>query len=263
MSGFVYPRLPLVFARARIDEIGAAVGKEGLRGVEALVTMGHPRAAPVATGGRVASTSRIADVRTAVLQAVEPWFRLGRISSDQVAAFDLTLGRALHERLEIIPADAAHDEVWSFLTLVVLPDVAVFRFPDMHVDRLIGTQRNALRRTWTRHEVLGDLLYSTDHPLGEDELVGLFERGNLARNRALVRRLATAVLKYDGTAARSEWARELYKRVTFQTGPRLLDALSDAELDAVIAGTETATPEGKAYRTGDRSNHETSGEDLT
>ena len=46
--------------------------------------------------------------------------------------------------LEIIPADAAHDETWNFLTLVVFPDVAVQRFPDMHVDRMIGTPRNVL-----------------------------------------------------------------------------------------------------------------------
>ena len=158
----------------------------------------------------------------------------------QAAAFDLALGHTLHEQLRIIPADAAHDETWSFLTLVVFPDVAVIRFPDMHVDRLIGTPRNILRRTWFRQEVLGDLLHSTDRPLGEDELVGLFERSALARNHALVRRLAVAVLAYDGPAARSEWARDLYKRVTFSTGPRLLDALSDAELDAIIHGTEVA-----------------------
>ena len=165
---------------------------------------------------------------------------MGAVPRSQAAAFDLTLGRALHEHLGIIPADAAHDETWSFLTLVVFPDVAVTRFPDMHVDRLIGTPRNVLRRTWFRQEVLGDLLHSTDRPLGEDELVGLFERSALARNRALIRRLAVAVLAYDGPVARSEWARDLYKRVTFTTGPRLLDALSDAELDAIIYGTEVA-----------------------
>ena len=183
----------------------------------------------------------IENVRAAVLETIEPWRRLGKVPRPQAAAFDLALGRTLHEHLRIIPADAAHDETWSFLTLVVFPDVAVIRFPDMHVNRLIGTPRNVLRRTWFRQEVLGDLLHSTDRPLGEDELVGLFERSALARNRALIRRLAAAVLAYDGPAARSEWARDLYKRVTFSTGPRLLDALSDAELDAIIYGTEVSS----------------------
>jgi hypothetical protein len=240
MSGLVYPRLPLPFAKARISEIAETVANGGVSGVQALARAEHPRAAPVATGGRVANSEHIANVRAAVLETVEPWWRLGAVPRPQAAAFDLALGSTLHEHLRIIPADAAHDETWSFLTLVVFPDVTVLRFPDMHVDRLIGTPRNILRRTWFRQEVLGDLLHSTDRPLGEDELVGLFERSAVARNHALIRRLAVAVMAYDGPTARSKWARDLYKRVTFSTGPRLLDVLSDAELDAVIHGTEVA-----------------------
>jgi hypothetical protein len=240
MSWLIYPRLSLPYAKALISEITETMSRDGLPGVQALAGVEHPRAAPVATGGRVASSEQIANVREAVLKVVAPWRQLGVVPRSQAAAFDLRLGRALHEHLRVMPADAAHGETWSFLTLVVFPDVAVIRFPDMHVDRLIGTQRNVLRRTWFRQEVLGDLLHSTDRPLGEDELVGLFERNSLARNRALIRRLAAAVLGYNGPLARSEWARDLYKRVTFATGPRLLDALSDAELDAIIYGTEVA-----------------------
>lgn len=242
MSRFVYPRLPLAFARARINEICAAIASDGIPGVQALASADHPRAAPVATGGRVASSTRITEVRAAILETTEPWRRLGRLLPAQVAAFDLALGRTLHESLEIVPADAAHTETWSFLTLIALPDIAVFRFPDMHVDRFIGGRRNVLRRPWIRQEVLGDLLHSADRPLGEDELVGLFERTKLARNRALIRRLAVAIMEYDGVSSRSEWVRELNKRVTFASGPRLLDALSDAELDALIRDAETAAP---------------------
>ena len=242
MSGFVYPRLPLPFAKARISEITEAMSSGGVSGVQALARVEHPHAAPVATGGRVADSDQIASVRATVLKEIEPWQRLGRVVRAQAAAFDLALGCTLHEHLRIIPADAAHDETWSFLTLVVFPDVAVLRFPDMHVDRLIGAPRNVLRRTWFRQEVLGDLLHSADRPLGEDELVGLFERSALARNRALIRRLAVAVLAYDGPTARSEWARVLYKRVTFSTGPRLLDALSDTELDEIIHGPRQVRP---------------------
>jgi hypothetical protein len=238
MNGLIYPRLPLPIAKVRISEIAETVSSGGVSSVQTLARVEHPRAAPVATGGRVANSEHIGNVRAAVLDTIEPWRRFGTVPRPQAAAFDLALGRTLHDQLRIIPADAAHDETWSFLTLVVFPDVAVIRFPDMHVNRLIGSPRNVLRRTWYRQEVLGDLLYSTDRPLGEDELVGLFERSALARDHALIRRLAAAVLAYDGSVARSDWARELYKRVTFSTGPRLLDALSDAELDAIIHGTE-------------------------
>lgn len=242
MSRFVYPRLPLPYARARISEITKTMADSGPSGVQALAATEHPHAAPVATGGRVANSKQIANVRMTVSETIRPWQRQGAVPRSQAAVFDLALGQTLHEHLQIIPADAAHDETWNFLTLIVLPDVAVLRFPDMHVNRLMGTQRNVLRRTWIRQEILGDMLHSADRQLGEDELVGLFERTAFARNHAIIRRLAAAVLAYDGSAARSVWARDLYKRVTYNTGPRILDALSDAELDALIYENEATPP---------------------
>ena len=243
MSRFVYPRLPLSFAKKRIAEIESALAKNGLRGVAELASTEHPRAAPVATGGRVADRTRIDGVRREVIHALEPWRTQEPVPRTEVATYDQALGRALHESLEIVPADAAHDETWSFLTLVVCPDIAVRRFPDMHDERMLGTPRNALRRTWLREEVIGDLQRTAERPLGEDELVGLFERSALARNRMLVRRLATAVLAYEGRG-RSDWARELYKHVTFATGPRLLDALPEDQLDDLISSAARAASGG-------------------
>jgi hypothetical protein len=238
VTRFVYPRLPLGIARARIDELTDARASGGIGAVAALAGVDHPRAAPVATGARVVSSAQIREFREAVLSQLQTWTTQADVPRNQAAAFDLTLGHVLHRHLEIVPADAAHSETWNFLTLIVLPDIAVVRFPDMHFDRMTGTPRNVLRRTWIREEVLGDLLRSSDRPLGEDELVGIFERSALARNRALVRRLAAAVLGYTGSSARSEWARELYKQVIFSTGPRLLDALTENELDDLIRGDE-------------------------
>jgi hypothetical protein len=239
MTRYVYPRLPLSIARARITELAEAYAAGGHKALAGLAEVGHPRATPVATGGQLATPDHIADVRQAVLTRLMRWTTQGQVTRNAAAAFDLELGQVLHQQLAIVPADAAHDGTWSFLTLIVLPDIAVLRFPDLHVDRLIGTPRNALRRTWLREEVLGDLLHGRERPLGEDEFVGLFERTALARNRPLVRRLAAAVLSYDQAAARSEWARDLYKRVTYATGPRLLDALTDEDLDALIQGHES------------------------
>ena len=239
MSRFVYPRLPLPFANKRMAEIKTTKEQSGLAGIERLVSFEHPRAAPVPTGGHAADRARIAGIRKVVTQALEAWRGQDEVSRSQVAAFDQALGRVLHEQLEIVPADAAHDETWNFLTLVVFPDVAVQRFPDMHADRMIGGQRNALGRTWFREEVIGDLLRSATRPLGEDELVGLFERTAVARNHTLVRRLAVTVLAYEGTG-RSAWARKLYKQVTFATGPRLLDSLSEDQLDNLIGAAARA-----------------------
>ncbi|WFE23301.1 hypothetical protein O7621_08395 [Solwaraspora sp. WMMD937] len=238
MSKFIYPRLPLAAAKIRIVEIAEAMESGGRDAVLKLADAAHPRSAPVATGGRVADPGTIADVRRAVLKDLEEGVLSGVVTRMNAAAFDVELGRTLHRNLAIVPADASHVDTWSFLTLVVFPDIAVARFPNLHMDRLVGTPRNVLRRTWLREEFLGDLLRSGERPLGEDELVGMFERSALARNQRVVQRLAVAVLSYKGPTARSEWARELYKRVTYATGPRLLDALTDSDIDLLIHGDE-------------------------
>lgn len=229
----LYPRLTVADSQIRIQELTDAYTNGGLPAVTALAQFEHHNAAPVATGGHVASLAKIQSVRAEVMTALSRWFEKGSLRASEVSSYDAELGRALHTALSIVPADAAHDETWNFLSLLVLPDVTILRFPALHRDRLLGTQRNALRRAWIRHEVLGDLRGQGIKPLGEDELVGLFERTALSRNRELARRTAIFVMNYDGPN-RMLWAREQYKRITLATGPRLLDVLDAEELDALI-----------------------------
>jgi len=236
MSLLVYPRLSFSESQLRIGEMSAAFRFGGLSRLEELSAYQHPSAAPVATGGRIADPDRIAEVREAVISAVSSWTERGSVGRTDAATFDLTIGRALHDALQIVPSDAAHDEVWNFLTLIVFPDVAVLRFPDMHPDRMFGTKHNALRRAWLRREALGDLTDRYPRPLGEDEMVGLFERSAMARNRPLIRALAVTVMEYDGLTARSDWARDLYKVIRYATGPRALDGFTEGELAALIRG---------------------------
>ena len=101
--------------------------------------------------------------------------------------------------MQIIPADASHPGPWSFVTLVLLPDVASKRFPDLHENRLTGTYRNTFRRCWWRHHVLGDLEFPPGStPLGEDELVKIFERSKMARDHRLAKALALGIVAYQG-----------------------------------------------------------------
>jgi hypothetical protein len=248
MMHFVYPRLPFSSAYRLVEEIGSTFRAEGIAGLDALVAYQHPRAEPVATGGRVADGDQIESVRSAVVASAAPWRELGAVGRAEAAAFDLAIGRALHDSLKIVPGDAAHDETWSFLTLVVMPDIAVLRFPDMHPDRMFGTLRNPLRSSWIRRDTLGDLTDHYSKPLGVDEMVGLFERSEMARNRPLIRALAKAVMEYEGAGSRSDWAREVYKEIRYTTGPRALDGMSEQEITTLIRGegrgvaVSTATP---------------------
>lgn len=234
-----YPRLDRATASSTYDEVRRVYAEGGPAALSARVAFDHERKVPVATG-RIAGPEEIRVVRESVQDDLTDWLGRDRVTSDtDKAALDVALGRSLHQALGIVPADAAHEGTWSFLTLVVFPDIAAIRFPDLHENRFIGTPRNALRRTWQRYEVLGDLSARAARVLGEDELVGLFERTALVRNRRLASALARRVLAYEGPN-RSKWARDLYKLATFQSGVRLLDALDDPGLEAFVASLAPA-----------------------
>lgn len=228
---YIYPRLARGFGLARLAEVREIAENDPERIVE-LVTYHHPNAAPVATGGTLATAERLRDIREEVGEAVSEW--RNRIIGSSSASFDSKLGASLHQSIQIVPADAAAEDVWTFLTLMVFPDFAYQRFPNLPDARCIGTARNVLRRVWVRYEILGDLLEEGSPILGEDELVGLFERTALARNRRLVRALAETVLEYAGNGSRSEFARKLYRRAVITTGPQLLDLMEPEELRAYV-----------------------------
>lgn len=231
-----YPRLTRGDAAALFESLRGEYQRKGIAALTAKVQFDHERKVPVSTG-RIATSDEIQRVRQTVLDAIEDRIGRSNVSGEARAELDAALGRALHDALDIVPADAAHEGTWSFLSLVVFPDIAAIRFPNFHEDRFIGTPRNALRRTWQRYESLGDLPTPRNGGLGEDELVGLLERSQLVRNRALARALAERVIAHQGSN-RSNWARKLYKAATYQSGLRLLDALSQEEIEAFVANLE-------------------------
>lgn len=234
----VFPRLSLTHAAALYDDVVRSAHLGGIEALRGGAAASHAHAAPVPTGGRAASPDEIWAAREYVLEAVEQWLTFGPLQGrdGRSITFDVRLGHALHGALRILPADAAHDATWSFLSLVVFPDLVAYRFPDLHRSRFVGMYpRNALRRVWFRHEILGDLLTTARFPLGEDEATGLFERTALARNRRLSRLLGIEVMSRPDTG-RSVWARELYKRVIYATGPLMLDHWTEEELQGLIDG---------------------------
>lgn len=242
MSRFIYPRLSLGQSEARLEEVIDAYSSNGLSGVAQLAVHEFSKAAPAPTGGKVADPDRLAMVREAALDGISEWYERGIVPREEVHLFDLALGAALHPSLEIIPADAAHTDTWSFLSLIVMPDVSALRFPSLHRTRMLGLPRNALRRPWLRQEVLGDILNS-ETSLGEDTLVGLFERTALSRNRVLVREMARQLIRYTGAIARSRLARDLSKRVVLATGPSLLDSRSLGEIEELVTTALTRSEE--------------------
>lgn len=228
----VWPRLPSAAARQALQEVlaGDAVS---LRASSATT---HPEAAPIAVGGPGAQESQIQTVRERIQALADSLGFPAELGRSNAATFDRPATRILHNEMGIIPADAASDEVWSFLTLVVLPDVAVWRFPARAEERLLGRPRNVFRRLWWRGETIGPDLIDAPQGLGEDELVNIMERPTLSANPSVARRLARIIVERGGSTgvSRSELMRDVSKRFLRQQAVVCMDALPSDLIDEML-----------------------------
>lgn len=233
MSTYVYPRLAGEHAETLVGALANVTPEEATE----LVAYQHPQAAPAAIG-RPVPDERLRELRDAVVETAQQYGFPDKSARKDVAEFDRHCGELLFSRMEIVPADAGSIDVWSFLTLVVLPDVGLWRFPSAAASRLRGVPRNAFRRTWHRRYVLGDGAPPDGvDPLGEDELVGIFERTFMAADHRLARSVANTILERatDTGTARSEIMRDFCKRIVRLQPVYLLDALTDEDLGVLLA----------------------------
>jgi hypothetical protein len=137
--------------------------------------------------------------------------------------------------MDIVPADAAASGVWSFLSLVVLPDVVIWRYPKRSPDRLLGhPRRNALRRLWWRAHVLGAGPQDPPAHLGEDAIM---ERTTLGGDPRVARSLCQAyfhVVSRDSDLPPMRLMREATKRLIRLTPFMALGALADDALERLM-----------------------------
>ena len=235
------PRLPTARAAERFSEVAEAL-RGGASPTELVRTDFGP-ATPNATGGQAATLHDVQAWRNGVLANMQ-----GVDVTDQNshATHAKALGKAIAEVIAPSASDAAHDGVWSYLSLMVFPDLVAARWglrggEELSIDRWVGAQlgrdRNYLKLSWRNWTLLGDIMESATPPLGEDEFLALLERTALARNRRLIRLAALAIIDAGtkpGISSRSDFARRLMTRLTYQTGPLLLDVLSDDELGHLV-----------------------------
>ncbi len=198
----------------------------------------HPRAVFTATGGRRVTDAELEALRAEVVGEAERSGFPGEGRRTDRTEFDLRVARLLHERCGLVAAEAATRSVWSFLALVLLPDVAYWRFPRPPADRVLGTDitRHVLGRLWWRaHLTAGSSeidRYELLDALGEAAFDQVFaRRRSIGGSRTLVRALARAwpPPNLRGVGER-EVLRDVLKRLLRVTGAVDLESLPEAEL---------------------------------
>lgn len=238
---FLYPRLSNGDARALRNQM-LSVQVADLVGWGAL---SHKSAAPNATGGTPASRGRIEEVQSKVRSLAKEFGFPLRMTVVRQAEFDRMCGTLLFREMGIVPADAGHKEVWTFLSMVVLPEIAPWRFRSPGEDRLFGGVRHTFQRLWWRAWSLGPDLTSMPvdvEPLGEDEYVQIMERTTLAGNRRLAQGVQTVIWESnssDSGPLRARVLRNLTIRVLAARSNLSFDALDDEQLRGVLRSLKT------------------------
>lgn len=159
----------------------------------------------------------LAELRAAVLAEAELHGFPDVEDTRQKTEFDQALSKILYERMNILPADAASVEVWNFINVRLLPDVAIWRYGqwsgsawEVNERRLFTMNRTIFGRLWWRAFLLGPEI-STQ--LMEDESVQLVERPRIGGYAPLARAIATRHLASVSTK-RMELLRDAMKRFT-------------------------------------------------
>jgi len=187
------PRLPAHAVDRLLDNI---LGESGLRW-SGFNPYNPPSAVRyAATGGTAIQPARLQRIRDEIVNTAR---RCG-FQNDSVPAgharFDMECGRWAATCRELNSGEALRDDVWSFLTAVMAPDVVYWRFGAAR-ERYHGGVRNAFQRLWLRAMVLDRGEDCPDRwgllrDLTEDALVQITERPAIGADPVVARALGEA-----------------------------------------------------------------------
>ncbi|MFR9756562.1 DUF6339 family protein [Streptomyces sp. TR06-5] len=207
----------------------------------------HEAAVFVATGGDRVAKDQLRRLRDDVLglaQSVGFPDDLGRSrEAGRVRAeFDLSVAAHLHNSMGVVPAEAASRDLWAFLALVLLPDVAHWRYPNPPPDRVAGTDltRHVFGRLWWRaqlvHEPGADEPYAALHILGEAAFDQIYaRRAALGGSPHMVRAILRVWDDLDlGGLNEREVLRDFLKRLLRLAPFMLFDGLEETVLDGEL-----------------------------
>jgi len=157
--------------------------------------------------------------------------------------FDRQLGTELLQLVNVASVFAAKREMWTFLSCVVLPELAPWRYaPDaVHKDRVLGGDRDLLRSRWWRAWALGpDLTFAPKNrtPLREDEFTSIMERPAIGYTPRLAAAVRDCIWRHESHVGnrRMTFTRGLTRRIVSERTFRALDLLDDKDLNEVLDG---------------------------
>ncbi len=231
----LYPRL----LRHRAKELAAQYRTLGPLDLATRWATADESAVYVATGGTRVSPEQLQNIRELLVDLAKESGFPEPPTAEQKVAFDLRSATLLHSEMRIAPAEAAAGDVWAFLALIVLPDVANWRYPNPPGDRVMGSDltRHVFGRMWWRAQLVYSPTdpepYAALHVLGEAAFDQIYaRRTSLGGSPHLIKSILRVwnTLDVKGIPER-EILRDFLKRLLRLAPLVAFDAMDEPALD--------------------------------
>ena len=197
------------------------------------------------------TNERLLEVRSTFMEAIGA--KSGDVKDIKVKGpdFDRTFTK-LSQTLffDMSPIDGFNRDVWSYINLRLLPDLAMWRWQkrenteEATDSRLLGgAERSCFQRLWLRAYVIGPELAGQ---LLEDEAVNIFERPEaLGGNRRLSLAMANYIVQNRGELDPKSGKLMINTQVVKQSAKRLrramavqvVQTMSDSEINSFVKNT--------------------------
>jgi hypothetical protein len=179
----------------------------------------HPEQTFAPLGGRRVTAPEIQKLIDLATDTAASYGYPSAANDDQRIGFDRAMASVVRASMDVSWTEAGSRDVWSFVSIVVLPHLTMWRFGTRNVERWIAT--DLTRHTWAR--LWWQAVVFEQDPrllplLGESDLNQLLERRSIGGDPRLVCAIARAVLeRVDAGADR----RTLFRDVTARLRRRL------------------------------------------
>lgn len=233
---YIYP----TFSRDVADDVFRAIQQQvdGEGSLPITVDSYHDQASFAALGGNtIVPMEVLMDLRSEITGALDNDRPTG--TGHTWRDFDAAVGRILLEHFSKNgKSQAANLDTWAYLTLALMPDVALRRFPpgksgSLSKDRFTANRHNIFYSRYIRAAVLGDLLIDEDLMLFEDELMGLLDR-QLSSDRSLARLISNKIASLPRNRKRRDTIRQGLKEINFELRVTDLGRLPASDLETVL-----------------------------
>jgi len=193
------------------------------------------------TGGSPIATKKLVELRLDILKIKEKCEARKKSLRADFSTFDFQVAVCLIEKDFLSSGESLRDDVWAFLSIVVMPDIVYWRFGE-GVERYLGGVRNTFQRLWMRGMLFdrgarSDNRWGLLNELSEDAFLQVVERPGIASNPVIATALAEAWLRASlvyGRGSMEALTRRAILKIRAKNEIRFLDGLPPDVLEGVL-----------------------------